>query len=160
MPFCHGVQTVRLHCAIALCDTCWDMTPAHNPQKVNIFAWGIGAKHDKVPLETARMLASLLTPTPNTDQDHVDALDSKWFGVTLSRQEDSDVDEQHGVHLDITSRYRELSMDARPTEHQFPALVSFIGETGSGKSSLVRALVKVYLLPLGILLHIVLHRTY
>ena len=136
------------NCEIALCNGCWDQTPAHNPQKVSILGWGIRAKHDKVPLETARMLALLLTPTSNTGQDHVNALDSKWFGVTLSRQGDSsDMGKHQDVHLDITSRYRELSMDARSTEHQFPALVSFIGETGSGKSSLVRALVKVRLPP-------------
>jgi len=139
------------NCCIVLCDDCWDKAPGHKPQKVNPLACGIRANHHKVPLETASMLASLMTPTSNTASDHVDALESKWFGVTVSQQGDGDDMEKHqGVHLDITSRYRELSMDSKSTEHQFPALVSFIGETGSGKSSLVRALVKVCPLHLAI----------
>ena len=99
------------------------------------------------------MLASLMAPTSNTANDHVDALESKWFGVTVGQQGDGkDMGKHQGANLDITSRYRELSMDAKSTEHQFPALVSFIGETGSGKSSLVRALVKVCPLQVAIII--------
>ena len=136
------------NCCTVLCDDCWDKAPGHGhkPQRVNLL--GIRANHTKVPVETASMLATLMTPTSNTPHDHVNALESKWFGVTIGWQGDGDdVDRHQAIHLDTTSRYRELSMDAKPTEHQFPALVSFIGETGSGKSSLVRALVKVYPLP-------------
>ena len=136
------------NCCTVLCDDCWDKAPGHGhkPQRVNLR--GIRANHHKVPVETASMLDSLMAPTSNTPHDHVNALESKWFGVTIGWQGDGDdVDRHQAIHLDTTSRYRELSMDAKPTEHQFPALVSFIGETGSGKSSLVRALVKVYPLP-------------
>ena len=84
------------------------------------------------------MLKSLMSPASNVPQDHVEAYGSRWFGVSIG-------EERNDITLDITDRYRKLALMNLNFEQatQFPALISFVGETGAGKSSLVNALIKV-----------------
>jgi len=65
---------------------------------------------------------------------HLAGYGSKWFGVTMRHS---------GVSLDTTSRYRELSIDVNADHEQYPSLISFVGETGAGKSTMINALIKV-----------------
>lgn len=116
-------------CKLSLCGTCWSKQTAHRKNR---------AGHDKISQQTLHMLQSIMNPTKGKSQDHLAAYDSKWFGVNID-QEKSD------ITLDITTRYRKLAMmnASFGQTSQFPALISFVGETGAGKSSLVNALIKV-----------------
>ncbi|KAF8462152.1 acyl transferase/acyl hydrolase/lysophospholipase [Kalaharituber pfeilii] len=115
-------------CDLNLCASCWMAQLAHTK----------GKRHEKVSLQTRYMLQSIMSSTEKKDQSHLDAYGSKWFGVSIDQ-------ERKDLTLDITSRYRRLAMMNAYFGHmsQFPALISFVGETGAGKSSLVNALIKV-----------------
>lgn len=116
-------------CKLSLCGKCWLAQTAHKKGR---------AGHEKISQQTLYMLQSIMNPTKSKPQDHLAAYDSKWFGVNIDQ-------EKNDITLDITSRYRKLAMmnTSFGQTSQFPALISFVGETGAGKSSLVNALIKV-----------------
>ena len=116
-------------CKLSLCGKCWLAQTAHRKNR---------AGHEKISQQTLHMLQSIMNPTKGKPQDHLAAYDSKWFGVNIDQ-------EKNDITLDITSRYRKLAMmnASFGQTSQCPALISFVGETGAGKSSLVNALIKV-----------------
>ncbi|KAM0227446.1 hypothetical protein ACHAP5_012176 [Fusarium lateritium] len=68
---------------------------------------------------------------------HVDDLWSTWFGVAHERS-------GHFPQLSIYPRLQTLvdnTADRPP--RQYPSLISFVGDTGSGKSTLIRALIRM-----------------
>jgi energy-coupling factor transporter ATP-binding protein EcfA2 len=69
---------------------------------------------------------------------HVQDEDTSWFGA--GRDEDDDV-----VFQDF-GRYPLLMAEksARSRKVRYPSLVSFVGQTGAGKSSLIRLLIELY----------------
>jgi len=116
-------------CKLSLCGKCWLAQTAHKKGR---------AGHEKISQQTLHMLQSIMNPTKSKPHDHLAAYDSKWFGVNIDQ-------EKNDITLDITTRYRKLAMmnASFGQTSQFPALISFVGETGAGKSSLVNALIKV-----------------
>lgn len=116
-------------CDITLCDTCWDKQAAHKTKPKRV--------HQKTDLRIRDILHSILHPVEMKEQDDIHWRDynSKWFGVSS---------EGEVASLSTTNRYRELTMDAdcEPSFLRYPSLISFIGETGAGKSTLISALVK------------------
>ncbi|KAF8457059.1 hypothetical protein BDZ91DRAFT_800794 [Kalaharituber pfeilii] len=113
-----------VNCDSTFCRKCWDEQLVHRKNKKQD-----GAVHTKLSLEEAVVLDSLR---------HEIALKSKWFGVTIDSNSSN-------VKFDITGRYLELSMTNTALNQQknFPAWISFVGETGTGKSSLINGLVKI-----------------
>lgn len=74
---------------------------------------------------------------------HVDDIKATWFGVPLAQPE------APYPQLYIWNRLRNLvseAADAPP--RQYPSLVSFVSPTGAGKSTLIRALIRM-LEPVG-----------
>ncbi|KAI5790575.1 hypothetical protein DFH27DRAFT_486168 [Peziza echinospora] len=119
-----------------LCDACWPGSTPHRAKRSAPAA----KKHEKINLETLYMVQSLMGKEKNLPSEHLRADRSRWFGISFNDQEDAPV-------LDITDRYRKVALANTDFRHReaYPALVSFVGETGAGKSSLVAALVKVSL---------------
>ncbi|KAF8542775.1 hypothetical protein BDD12DRAFT_875867 [Trichophaea hybrida] len=97
--------------------------------------WG---NQQKTDLRIRDILHSILHPVAESEQDGIHWRDynSKWFGVSSEREVAS---------LSTTNRHRELTIDAdcELSFLRYPSLISFIGETGAGKSTLISALVKI-----------------
>jgi hypothetical protein len=67
---------------------------------------------------------------------HIKDLKTTWFGVPQEQAE------THRPQLYIWNRPSAVvTQDAEAPQRQYPSLVSFVGDTGSGKSTLIRALI-------------------
>lgn len=66
---------------------------------------------------------------------------TKWFGVRQVVKMTT-IGKKFTPSLFVTDRYKEISLAGLPNR-RYPCLVSFIGETGNGKSTTINALIKV-----------------
>ncbi|KAA8903651.1 hypothetical protein FN846DRAFT_779968 [Sphaerosporella brunnea] len=113
-------------CDLTFCGTCWNKQAAHKKNKYH-------RQTDPKDQDTVNRI--ICPPSAKTaDLQHQANYGSKWFGVSIR---------DNMVSLNTTSRYRELSMDMDMDSEQYPALISFVGITGAGKSTLINALVNV-----------------
>jgi hypothetical protein len=113
---------------------CWSGQKPHRPEKIN------RDQHEGVDPKTARQIESVFNSAKRgepMEKLHEQDRPSKWFGVvrdTSGRPVLEDYGRYNVLSADNTSR---LNSD-RP---QFPQLVSFIGVTNSGKSTLIKLLI-------------------
>ena len=112
-------------------EPCWD---SHIPRRGN-------QKHKKIDAFTDYLTQLILHSEPNSDiqaELHENDRKAEWFTVNSGRLEDSEATVQ------VTDRFRRLCLpmyvDHRSSSDQYPSLVSFIGDTGVGKSTLVNAM--------------------
>jgi hypothetical protein len=123
------------------CKKCWNKCPPHRggfgrsrgfPQ--------VGLPHEKSDPLVARRIFETLQSERNEEQQallHDQDEDSCWFGTG------KDGDTGETVFRDF-GRYSRLleELSSRRRLTRFPALVSFVGQTGAGKSSLIRLLIE------------------
>ena len=122
-------------CDVTVCDECWPRQAAHSIARRQ----QTRGNHEQTELVLRDIIHWILRPNTGRDTDGRHAMDymTKWFGVTIQPGDDGD------VSLQTTPRYRELSVGVGVELNQFPSLISFVGETGAGKSTLISALMKV-----------------
>ena len=113
-------------CDTTFCDNCWGKQVAHKRAQT---------AHQKTDLQIRDVLKAISCQSERCQEyAHLSACSSKWFGVNCN---------ERGVSLSASSRLRDLTIDADFRQSQYPALISFIGETGAGKSTIISALMKV-----------------
>ncbi|KAK6522294.1 hypothetical protein TWF281_002858 [Arthrobotrys megalospora] len=116
-------------CLVDFCRACWPDFLLHQP--------GIVAKpHDPIDRELEDKLALILDPQiQEGDQEALIDEDeaTAWFAVTKDELEDL-------VFRDL-GRYGNIVSGLR--RKAYPALVSFVGPTGSGKSALIKMLMEL-----------------
>jgi len=105
------------------------MQAAHSPGRQG---------HPKTELKLRDMVQLLQSVSPTLSETERNDLhrrnhDTKWFGVTTENE----------FSLNTTARFSEIYLSNGIKKDQYPALVSFVGETGAGKSSLITSLLKV-----------------
>lgn len=122
-------------CDVTVCHDCWIRQAAHGATRKQT-----RGNHEQTDLGLRDIIQWILRPHNDRHADDRHAMDcyTKWFGVTIQPGEEGD------VSLQTTPRYRELSVGVGVDNHQYPALISFVGETGAGKSTLISALMKVF----------------
>jgi hypothetical protein len=121
-------------CESMFCDDCWADQPLHNLKRQK------AADHEKTPLELAEVILSILGQRKDPSEEnrlHEENYKTKWFGV---------LHEENSIYFQDFGRYGRLAIGMGGRDDiplQYPSLSSFVGETGSGKSTLVGALMKV-----------------
>lgn len=134
-------RNMQLHfcwpCNAVFCDSCWPGERAHR-QRAQMPG---GVPHEKIDPSVAKKIQNALE-AGLTDKEqavlHVKDEDTTWFGAWK--------DEQDDVVFQDYGRYANLMAEnsAKHRKVRYPALVSFVGRTGAGKSTLIRLLIELY----------------
>lgn len=136
---CRSVTKKRFSCVqcnnLWFCDDCWSAWILHAPGAVG---WG-GKPHEKANPEVVHRLRQIFEPI-RSEADHqqelLDDEETAWFGYGRDTS-GHPVFQDYGRFATVMgeSHAREVAME------RYPQLVTFIGETGAGKSSLVKMLI-------------------
>ena len=124
-------------CSFHFCRDHWDGQPLHHGQRlVN------GVPHEKTDPLVAKKVKSIIEPSISEEEQaqlHRADDDTTWFGVLPNAADTS----QRLFH--DFGRYEEFLSQSMfsPKSGQFPSLISFVGPTGAGKSTIVKGLVKL-----------------
>ena len=124
-------------CSFHFCRDHWDGQPLHHGQRlVN------GVPHEKTDPLVAKKVKSIIEPSISEEEQaqlHRADDDTTWFGVLPDAADTS----QRLLH--DFGRYEEFLSQSMfsPKSGQFPSLISFVGPTGAGKSTIVKGLVKL-----------------
>ncbi|KAI0471495.1 hypothetical protein GGR56DRAFT_654355 [Xylariaceae sp. FL0804] len=120
---------------LAFCEECWPKWVLHLPGSVG---WN-GKPHEKADPAVVHRLRQILEPT-RTETEHESQLredyDTTWFGFSRD-------DSGHPLLHDY-GRFAAImgeTMADEPDVERYPQLASFIGETGAGKSTLIKLLI-------------------
>lgn len=120
------------------CEKCWDKCPPHKIGRGR--AAKVGVPHEKSDPFVAKRIFETLQSDRDEEQQallHDRDEDSSWFGTGKDGDTGDTVFRDFGRYSRLVE---ELSSRRRLT--RFPALVSFVGQTGAGKSSLIRLLIE------------------
>ncbi|KAF4967420.1 hypothetical protein FSARC_5033 [Fusarium sarcochroum] len=121
-----------VYCDDSFCDECWLKERPHRPGKVGID----GRPHEKVDEEVVRRLKKIFNEPTVEEQygRHRNDIDTTWFGAYKEKGQ---------LFLNSTNRLADIlceSQKGAPTD-RFPQLVSFVGQAGSGKSTVIKMLI-------------------
>jgi len=122
------------YCDMDFCETCWSRQGPHKAGRTG----PDGLPHEQADPEIVKRLRSILSPPSDPFEQqylHVEDEDTTWFGVARDSS-GQPIFQDYG-------RYAAIMADSNTGEHQlrFPELVSFIGQTGAGKSTIVKMLI-------------------
>ncbi|KAF2756983.1 hypothetical protein EJ05DRAFT_49848 [Pseudovirgaria hyperparasitica] len=137
-------------CKLILCSPCWDRQLPHrrNRRDPN------GIPHERSKPEVAEMInKALLPPTDSNVREDMYREDefTAWFGIDRPLDQGAPIFQDYGRFADLMSstdpvrnqpsraflsRGEQAGRDART-----PSLVSFVGQTGAGKSTLIKLLI-------------------
>jgi len=130
LPIWHCVD-----CDSSYCGDCWPRQGPHKPKKKG----RDGVPHEKTNPFVVRRLKAILHPTRKPEEIqklHEEDESTKWFGVAR--------DLTGRPNFDDYGRYASLVQSISPIEslgNRYPQLVSFIGVTNAGKSTLIKMLI-------------------
>ncbi|KAI1760166.1 FabD/lysophospholipase-like protein [Hypoxylon sp. FL1150] len=121
---------------LAFCDACWPKWVLHTPGAVG---WN-GKPHEKADPIVVQRLRQILEPT-RTEAEHESELledrDTTWFGFGRDAS-GHPLFHDYGRFAAIMS---ETVAFTDETAERYPQLATFIGETGVGKSTLIKLLI-------------------
>jgi energy-coupling factor transporter ATP-binding protein EcfA2 len=150
---CDHCQTLghqRFHCNVCnyvFCDPCWML---QFPHRVPRSGPGV-LPHEKTDVHIAKKISNVFSPQSKEEQReklHMDDIDTTWFGVVREGHE-RPMFQDYGRYATLVATVKEmrlgtissLSTTSATEEALYPSLVSFVGQTGAGKSSLIKLLI-------------------
>ncbi|KAI0871339.1 hypothetical protein GGS24DRAFT_492309 [Hypoxylon argillaceum] len=119
---------------LAFCDTCWSKWILHLPGAVG---WN-GKPHEKANPLVVDRLRQILEPTRTEEEHEAELLedqDTTWFGYGRDASNHPQLYD-YGLFAAIMAETHTEEAGER-----YPQLASFIGETGAGKSTLIKLLI-------------------
>jgi energy-coupling factor transporter ATP-binding protein EcfA2 len=127
-------------CAINYCEYHWRNQPLHQQPQENQRSMH-GVPHERTDPELVERILSIIEPTASEQEQqqmHLEDENTSWFGVLADSAGD--------LYFHDWGRYEEFFAQSRAGSKnvQFPGLISFVGPTGAGKSTIVKALVKLF----------------
>ncbi|PVH95746.1 hypothetical protein DM02DRAFT_731639 [Periconia macrospinosa] len=138
-------------CAVNLCSSCWDTQPAHRRKRL---APG-QIPHEKTNLTVANRVQTVFTCAGDErtlkrlhKEDEVTA----WFGLERElKDEGLFMFRDHGRFADLANNHHSFNHQTPPVStgtplavtNKIPSLVSFVGQTGAGKSTLIKLLIQL-----------------
>ena len=136
-------------CRFGFCNTCWDQQIPHRPSRR-------GQSHIKTNFEVARKVKSVLSPSIDeaVQERHYGAdVGTAWFGVDRTHSENL-IFRDYGKYAELldqtSSEYisdmENQSLDSfiqETRDRRTPSLISFVGQTGAGKSTIIRLLIEL-----------------
>ena len=145
---CNTCGPRRSYCYVCdsnFCDPCWRKQPLHNKQPKPG-----SLPHEKTDPSVAKKIEGVLNPQLEEEQReklHSDDIDTTWFGVM--REGELPMFQDYGRYADLVAGVKDLrlgsvsalSVSSDLSEALYPSLVSFVGETGAGKSSLIKLII-------------------
>lgn len=121
-------------CSVRFCNTCWDLVLQHQPGRTA----RDGIEHERTDFHAVKRLQDIMNP-PSSHQTlvqmHNSDEETTWFGITR--------DANGRPFLEDWETFSSL-MDGSPRDtymHKYPQLVSFVGQTNGGKSTLIKLLI-------------------
>lgn len=129
-------KSICLNCSSTYCDTCWDKQGPHQPGKTG----PDGLPHEKTDREIYERLQRILDPPESVSELsllHQEDESTTWFGIEKDLN-GPPVFQDHGRFAALMADTRQPNAGVR-----YPQLVSFVGETGAGKSTLIKMLVSL-----------------
>ncbi|KAH8708474.1 hypothetical protein GQ44DRAFT_627959 [Phaeosphaeriaceae sp. PMI808] len=140
-PLCEACRRPNLrtffcaNCDCHLCYECWPLERPHQPGKVG----PDGLPHERADIEVVSRLKATFNPPLDPaiqERMHLEDGDTTWFGIAQDGN-------QRPIFLDH-GRYATLIANSASSRFKtrFPRLVSFIGQTGAGKSTIVKMLIE------------------
>ncbi|KAF7502349.1 hypothetical protein GJ744_006003 [Endocarpon pusillum] len=123
-------------CDCTYCDLCWELQAPHRQGKLG----QNGLPHEKTSKDVFVRLQSIFEPPEKKSELlrlHLEDEETLWFGV--------EKDDNGKFIFTDNGRYTSLmTMTKQPTAtERYPLLVSFVGQTGAGKSTLIKMLVSL-----------------
>ncbi|KAI9717966.1 MAG: hypothetical protein M1828_007058 [Chrysothrix sp. TS-e1954] len=133
-------------CNSFFCDDCWPKQGPHRTGKVA----RDGIPHEKTNHLTVERLKAILQPAEDLKQLkklHRHDTKSTWFGVLEEKVFDHSVPGSKTRHkFREHGRFASLMAHSRASASgtQYPQLVSFVGQTNAGKSTLIKMLIELF----------------
>lgn len=119
---------------MTFCDPCWAKQGPHKPGRTG----PDGLPHEKADLRIVKRLKEILTPSSDPQEQHTLHLedeDTTWFGIARD-SDNQPIFQDYGRYATIIANSSTGEFKVR-----YPQLISFIGQTGAGKSTLVKMLI-------------------
>jgi len=127
-------------CKLAYCNSCWAMQAPHRMKSKALAS----TPHEKTSLEIAYKVGKVLAPTDDVQRRvelHRKDEDTAWFGIERPNDWSPLLIQDYGRLNDFLNEW-EAKKGLSTSGPRTPSLVSFVGQTGAGKSSLIKLLIE------------------